>query len=661
MIVALFILACLVGLPVFFLPVRAKNGYFFGATAIFAALFLYVAASVLGGHGDLAVDGGPANLFGGSKLVVDKLSAFFIAVVSLGAVSAALYCWGYLKPYRKTKPGPHISLHLFSFLLLFVSIVMVVTARDAYGFLFSWELMSVTSFILILFDAGRPEVRRAALSYIVMMHIGFVFLLVGFAVVSAKTGISGFAGMEAYFGAVKGIPLFLVFLAGFGMKAGIFPLHTWLPEAHPAAPAHVSAFMSGVMIKTGVYGMLRVVSFMGPGLSTGGMVLFVVGIVTGLYGAFLAAVQNDMKRLLAYSSIENIGIIFTALGAATIGYTHGNGLMAACAVSGALLHTLNHSFFKSVLFFGAGNVYGRVHTTSLDALGGLSRRMPVTAAFFLCGVVAIAALPPLSGFVSEFLIYYGFFDTVSGGAGGMIASICGIVALSLIGGIVLLAFTKLFGVSFLGSPRSMAARSASEADRLSLAGFVIPVAGILCVGLMPSFFIGGLLTLSTEVYGLEYSPELYASFTGKLWEISAAAGIFIALTLGLLGVRYMILRRQKQQTSPVWGCGFSTGSYKMQYSGESFSEGLYGISTSLTKNSGGGEVVDKNEIFPNEHTFNVRHKDKVSTLLAQWWRESSRRVGKRAVRLNTGKVNHYIMYALVFLVLVFLLTITDVI
>ncbi|MCD8072388.1 MAG: NADH-quinone oxidoreductase subunit E [Alistipes sp.] len=658
---ALFIIASLAGLPLFFMPSRAKSGYFFTVTVIFAGLFLLAAGNVLMGQGDISILGGPTGLFGASEILIDKLSAFFMVVVSLGAISAALYSWGYLKQYREGKPSSQISLHLFSFILLFVSIVMVFTVRDIYGFLFSWELMSVSSFILILFDAQRPEVRRAALSYIVMMHVGFVFLLSGFSIMAAKTGSSTFDGLALYFQQGKGIGLFLVFLAGFGMKAGIFPLHSWLPEAHPAAPAHVSAFMSGVMIKTGVYGMLRVLSVMGDGLAAGGMILFVVGILTGLYGALLAAVQNDMKRLLAYSSIENIGIIFTALGAAAVGYTQGNAFMALCALSGALLHTLNHSFFKSVLFFGAGNVYRAAHTTSLDALGGLSRRMPITTAFFLCGVVAICALPPLSGFVSEFLVYYGFFDTVSGETGGLIASIAGIVALSLTGGIVILAFTKLFGVGFLGSARSSVAAGASEADRLSISAFIIPTAGIVCIGLMPSLFIGGMLTLVSEVFTLEYSPEIYSLFTGRLWEISLAAGIFIAVTLLLLYLRRWIVRRMREEKSPVWGCGFSTSSYKMQYSGESFSEGLYGISTSLTKNSGGGEVVDKDEIFPTRHSFDVGHKDKVATLLSRWWLETSRKVGKRAVRFNTGKVNHYVMYALVFLVLIFILTLADVI
>ncbi|MCC8036438.1 MAG: NADH-quinone oxidoreductase subunit E [Rikenellaceae bacterium] len=661
MTVALFIFGSILGLPLFFVPSRAKHPYFFAVTALLAGLVLSIAGKVLTGGGDISIERGPVGWPAGSPVLVDKLAAFFLVMISLGAVSAALYSWGYMKPYRKRRPAAHISLHLFSFILLFISIVSVVTARDGYGFLFSWELMSVSSFILILFDARRPEVRRAALSYIVMMHVGFVFLLAGFAVVASKTGCSTFEGMAVYFSQGKGIPMFLVFLAGFGMKAGIFPLHSWLPEAHPAAPAHVSAFMSGVMIKTGVYGMLRVLSAMGEGLAAGGMILLVVGIVTALYGALLAAVQNDMKRLLAYSSIENIGIIFTAMGAAAIGYTGGNALMTVCALSGALLHTLNHSFFKSVLFFGAGNVYRAAHTTSLEALGGLSRRMPLTTAFFLFGVVAICALPPLSGFVSEFLIYYGFFDTVCGHSGGLIASIAGIVALSLTGGIVLLAFTKLFGVGFLGSARSPAAAGASEVDRLSLAAFAIPIAGIVCIGLAPSLFIAGVMPLVSGIFGLEVSPQIYGSFTARLWEISLAAGIFISLTLLSLYMRQRILRRHKEEKSPVWGCGFSSSSHKMQYSGESFSEGLYGISTSLTKNSGGGEVVDKNEIFPTRHSFDVKHKDKVATLISRWWLQTSRKVAKRAVRFNTGKINHYVMYALVFLVLIFILTLMEVI
>ena len=212
-----------------------------------------------------------------------------------------------------------------------------------------------------------------------------------------------------YFRTQPALPLFVVFLAGFGMKAGMFPMHVWLPEAHPAAPSHVSALMSGVMIKTGVYGILRVTAQIAdlPTLRTAGLILLVAGIVTGLWGVILAAAQNDVKRLLAYSSIENIGIVLIGLGIAALGKSSGNQLAAICGLSGALLHTLNHSLFKSLLFFGAGNILSQTHTTSLDALGGLGRHMPVTGLLFLAGTTAICALPPLNGFVSELLIYLG--------------------------------------------------------------------------------------------------------------------------------------------------------------------------------------------------------------------------------------------------------------
>ena len=249
---------------------------------------------------------------------MDALSALFTLLVAAGSVASALYAKGYVDRYLDRKPAAHISLHYFAFTLLSLSMTAVVTASGGYTFLFWWELMTLSSFVLILFDAERKEVLKAALTYLVMMHLGFFALLIGFVVLQAAEGSADFGALAGYFAAHRPLPLLLVFLAGFGMKAGLFPMHVWLPEAHPAAPSHVSALMSGVMIKTGVYGVLRTAMYLPAGetLATAGVILLGAGIVTGLWGVLLAAMQNDIKRLLAYSSIENVGIIFIAIGVA---------------------------------------------------------------------------------------------------------------------------------------------------------------------------------------------------------------------------------------------------------------------------------------------------------------------------------------------------------
>ncbi|WP_295944119.1 proton-conducting transporter membrane subunit, partial [uncultured Alistipes sp.] len=423
-------------------------------------------------------------LFGSDSGSMDGLSALFVLLIAVGGVAATLYSRGYLEHYLRRKSPAHISLHYTALAVMFYAMLGVVTSDGGFSFLFFWELMTVASFILILFDAERREVRRAALSYLIMMHVGFALLLVGFVQLYAVCGSADFALLGEYFRTQPAMPLFLVFLLGFGMKTGMFPMHVWLPEAHPAAPSHVSALMSGVMIKTGIYGILRVVSHIADMqmLHTAGLILLAAGIVTGVWGVILAAAQNDVKRLLAYSSIENIGIVLIGIGIAALGKSSGNQMVAICGVTGALLHTFNHSLFKSLLFFGAGNILSKTHTTSLDALGGLARHMPMTALLFLAGTTAICALPPLNGFVSEFLIYLGMLDGIASGS-DTLASAAGLAALAFIGGVVVLAFTKLYGTVFLGAPRTHEVAEASEVDNFRIAAMALPLAGILFIGL----------------------------------------------------------------------------------------------------------------------------------------------------------------------------------
>ena len=555
---------------------------------------------------------GPNALFHGDTGSMDTLSALFVLIIGIGSVASAAYSRGYLAAELAHKSPAHVSLHYTALTVMYYAMLGVVCSDGGFSFLFFWELMTVASFLLILYDAQRREVSRAALAYLIMMHIGFVLLVVGFVRLDAACGSATFDALGDCFRTRKALPLFLVFLAGFGMKAGMFPMHVWLPEAHPAAPSHVSALMSGVMIKTGVYGILRTVAALGdqPVLHTAGVILLALGIVTGLWGVILAATQNDVKRLLAYSSIDNIGVILLATGVAALGKASGNQIVALCGMAGALLHTLNHSFFKSLLFFGAGNILSQTHTTSLDALGGLSKHMPLTSILFLTGTAAICALPPLNGFISELLIYLGLFDGIASGS-GILASAAGLAALALIGGLVVLAFTKLYGTVFLGAPRSHEVAEASEVDSLRIAAMALP--------------------------------------------------LVIVVAALLLWLRRRTLRGRRVAEGPTWGCGFTSPNVRMQYTGESFSEGLQSIATSLIQNSGEGSPVGKGEIFPDAHRFDIGHRDRIGRLFSAWWVELLRLINQRVMRLRTGKINHYVLFALAFLVLVFLLSICNVI
>ena len=642
---------------IFAAPLKAKV---WATLAVVAAGALWASATavgVLAGGHTVRLWATDVFLFGSDAGSMDPLSALFALIVSVGAVAAVLYSRGYLAHYLGRKSPTHISLHYTALATMFYAMLGVVTSEGGVSFLFFWELMTVASFLLILFDAERREVRRAALAYVIMMHVGFALLLIGFVRLDSVCGSADFALLGEYFRTQPALPLFVVFLAGFGMKAGMFPMHVWLPEAHPAAPSHVSALMSGVMIKTGVYGILRVTAQIAdlPTLRTAGLILLVASIVTGLWGVILAAAQNDVKRLLAYSSIENIGIVLIGLGIAALGKSSGNQLAAICGLSGALLHSL----FKSLLFFGAGNILSQTHTTSLDALGGLGRHMPVTGLLFLAGTTAICALLPLNGFVSELLIYLGMLDGIASGS-DVLASAAGLAALALIGGVVILAFTKLYGTVFLGAPRTHEVAEASEVDNFRIAAMALPLAGILFIGLFPQTAVSAV----TRAAGFFiHHPADAADYllSPTLAAVSRTAWLLI-LVVGLLAwLRSRALRTRKVTDGATWGCGFTSPNVRMQYSGESYSEGLQSIATSLTQNSGEGGAVGKGEIFPAAHNFDIRHKDRFDKLFAAWWVELLRVINKRAMRLRTGKINHYVLFALAFLVLIFLLSIFNLI
>ncbi len=646
-----------VAAAIFAMPLRGKA---WAALAFISLGALGTSVPAIGTLAGQLSDGwshSTATPFGLEFLGMDALSAFFIIVIAIGGIASTLYSRGYLAHALGSKSPAHLSLHYTALTVMFYAMLGVVLARGGYTFLFFWELMTIASFLLILFDAERRDVRRAALSYLIMMHVGFVFLVVGFVRLRVATGSASFDALSQGLADPHALPLLLVFLIGFGMKAGLFPMHIWLPEAHPAAPSHVSALMSGVMIKTGVYGILRLAEALAdsPLLHTAGFILLSAGIVTGLWSVILAASQNDVKRLLAYSSIENVGIIILGIGIALLGSASGNHLVALCGMTGSLLHLFNHSCFKSLLFFGAGNILTQTRTLSLDALGGLGRHMPLTAILFLIGTAAICALPPLSGFVSELLIYSGMFRGIASGSNPLTAA-AGIVALALIGGIAILAFTKLYGSVFLGTPRTHEVAEASEVDNCRIIAMALPLAGILFVGLFPASATG----LVTRIAGpLTATPTTAAGYllSPALAGIGRTAWLLVGIVGLLAWLRHRILRSRTVTAGPTWGCGFTAPNTRMQYTGESFAEGLQSIVPSFTQQHGESDAVAKCEIFPSAHRFDISRKDRIDRLFSAWWVELLRQINRRVMRLRTGKINHYLLFALLFLTIVLLLSV----
>ena len=654
------IAAMLVALVIFLVPKRYKVWVATGVVSLVALAAITVAV--------MAFMGQPVELvkfvtpfFGEESLAVDKLSALMLIIISVASVATVLYSKGYVAGYLERYSEAHISMHYTALVTLVVSMMLVVVSSGGFSFLFAWELMTIASFMLILFEADRQEVRRAALNYLVMMHIGFLFLVVGFVMLYNVAGSANFAAINAYYEHANLLPLFVILFIGFGMKAGLFPMHIWLPEAHPAAPSHVSAIMSGVMIKTGVYGIIRIMQveeLRADMLFTIGLIVLVSGAVTGLWGVILAAMQNDIKRLLAYSSIENVGVILIGLGIAAVGHAAGSPLVGMCGMCGALLHMVNHSLFKTMLFFSAGNIYSKMHTTAMNQMGGLAKHMPITAILMLFATVAICALPPLNGFVSELLIYIGMFNGVSNGY-EVLYSVTGIIVLSLIGGIVVLAFTKLYSVVFLGSPRSHHVAESTEVDSLRIVAMSIPAAFILIIGLAPQYVIRPIAHVAEEVTN-SVNTIAVEHFAPTLESLSYVSIAFILVVTLLFFIKRRAQRNRTIAEGPTWGCGFTAVNTRMQYTGESFSESLENIGKPLMKNTVDGRAVDKDEIFPLPHRYRIRHKDKVDSLLGRWWVQMMHRINEYVMRLRTGKVNNYITFALLFFVVVLILTLCGV-
>src|SRR5437762_1186061 len=422
---------------------------------------------------------------------IDPLSAFFLLIVSLLAFALSIYSLGYAKGFFGRKNVGVLGA-FFNALLLATTLVFV--ADNIWLFLIAWELMALTAYCLVSFEHEKPETRKAGVLYFIMSHIDAACIILGFLLLFQASGDYAFAslhGLGAKMTAGKRDVAFILFLVGFGIKAGIVPLHIWLPAAHPVAPSNVSALMSGVIIKTGIYGLARVLfDFLGPPPLWWGVTVLTVGTLSAVLGVLYALMEHDLKRLLAYHSIENIGIILMGLGAALMFLHTGHTLLATLALIAGLFHTINHAIFKALLFLGAGAVLHSTHTRNMEEMGGLIKRMPKTAFFFLIGAVAISALPPLNGFVSEWLtcqsLLQGFGTTTSlvrlmfplGGA-----------MLALTGALAAACFVKAFGITFLAQPRSEHAAKAHEATGTMLLGQGLLTAACVFLGLFPTVFL----------------------------------------------------------------------------------------------------------------------------------------------------------------------------
>lgn len=506
--------------------------------------------------------------FGPCELVIDPLSAFFLLPVFLVAAAGSLFAVGYwpAAEHRSTECGL-----TFFYGLLASSMAVLLTARNGVFFIMVWEVMALSAYFLLVTEHEREDVRRAGVVYLIATHAGTMALFVYFSLLAAATGsfMLPAAGSLSALSPYASIIALTAFI-GFGAKAGIMPLHIWLPSAHANAPSHVSALMSGVMLKMGLYGIFRTVTYFNDPPLLWGAVLTVAGISSALLGIAFAVAQRDLKRLLACSSIENIGIITTGLGVALLGASSHNQPLMYLGMAGALLHILNHSFFKPLLFLGSGAIIHASGTREMNLMGGLGKGMPRVALLFMIGSVAICGIPPLNGFVSEFLLYLGFFKQLA--AESMVYLVFLAPLLALVGGLAVVAFTKLVGSVFLGTPRTPAAAHPHEAGVTMLAPMAFFAILCLLVGLFPQLALR-LVTPAIEAFypHLTFSA-ISAEYAAILGRLSLAAVLLLAAALLVMLVWKWRLGRAPVTSASTWGCGYQRGTSRVQYGGTSFSE-----------------------------------------------------------------------------------------
>ena len=584
------------------------------------------------------------------RVGLDPLSAFFQVALFALAIPAALYGQTYMRPHLGRRGLPAF---LFFQNLLLASIALVFSARQAVLFLVAWEVMAVASFLLVVFEHDDAEVRGAGLVYLVASHLGTAFLFALFVLLGREAGSFDFEAFAALRGstAAPAALLFGLALVGFGTKAGLVPLHVWLPEAHPAAPSHISALLSGIMIKTGVYGIVRVLLWLAPAPAGFGLVLAGVGLAGALVAITLALGQRDLKRVLAYSSVENVGIIALGIGLAVFAAARGERATAALAWAGALLHVWNHAAMKGLAFMGAGAVAHAAHGRDIERMGGLLARLPRTASLLLLGLAALAALPPLNGFSSEWLVYLGLQrSAVTAPGGASILAWVAVATLALVGGVAAIAFTRVGGVALLGAPRSPQAAAAHE----PAAGLWGPLAGLaaLCVGLglLPDLALRFAAPAVAQVSGApgaagQLAPALHA--LALPIRLAFAALLLAAVALAVQAARAR--HRREVVASETWGCGYTRPDARVQYTGASFAQlFLSGLAPRALQPR--GRIVPPKGVLPARAAARFESRDPARTRLFD---PLFRGLGDRASRLRryqAQRLNLQLVYTVATLV-----------
>jgi len=633
-----------------FLSIKWRGIVAYLAVILNAILSSYIAINVLGGENYQFIFSGN-TVTGEIPVRIDALSAWFILIINFTILTGGLYGIYYMREYLTMRNS--ITLHVTAFILLHTALLSLCGLQNSIVFLLTWEIMALSAFMLVIFEHNKVSTIKAGVNFLIQSHVSIIFLLFGFVWVAAKTGSYDFLAISQFtheYGNSVSLVLFIFLFIGFAIKAGFVPFHTWLPYAHPAAPAHISGIMSGVLIKIGIYGILRIILLQNSNLEVIGYIIITFSAISGIYGVMLAILQHNLKRLLAYHSIENIGIIGLGIGIGCVGLGTQNSVVASLGFAGALLHTLNHSLFKSQLFFTAGIVYQATHTVQIEKLGGLIKKMPQTAFLFLIAALAISGLPPFNGFISEFLIYSGLYNWLPNAASGiLITVIFSILALVLIGGLALLCFTKAFGVVFLGNPRYHFKHQITEAPFGQILPLYFITALIVSIGLFPNAFLSVVSKPLNLFIALNqnYTSTNIGDNSEILRMISVSFASLFAFSALVFGIRRMVQHQQVISADETWGCGYTGETTKMQYTANSFARSYSKLFRFILLIFKKEKAVEN--VFPSHAEFESNPYDKVERVLIDKPIQSIRFFMSKFAFLQNGRLQYYIIYGVTFI------------
>lgn len=627
---------------------KISGGIFLTSLVTACALGLFSAVNVLLGRVSMDFRLNLRMPAGEFWLGMDFLSAFFLSAIMILFFCAGVYGCGYLKDDGKKNLSTHYALYH----LALISLMLVVTAKNAVLFLAAWEMMALSSYFLVTFYDERKSVRKAGYLYLIATHAGTFCLWIMFLLMARQSGSMNFDQMApASFPLPLAGVLFILGIIGFGVKAGFIPLHIWLPHAHPAAPSHISAVLSGVIIKTGIYGLMRIILIIKDFPEWCAAALLLIGVISGVGGVLYALGQHEIKKLLAYHSIENIGIITLGLGIGLWGQIGRNELAAWIGYAGALLHVFNHAVFKGLLFLSAGSVIRAARTGEIDLLGGLLKKLPWTGHLFLIGSLSICGLPLFNGFVSEWLVYRALFEGMLHlKIDALVFSGLAVVSLALIGGLAAACFAKAFGAVFLGNSRSIDVAPLKENSSLMCVPMAVLGGICLWIGLFPAVMVSFALRAAAAMTSFPISSSMERMIAAPLLTVVLALSMFIGIMAVLTLLKRIAVKFLLVERAQTWGCGYPAPTSRMQYTASSFADPLLQI----FRNVSGYRVKGgrPEEYFPGEGEVSSRVTDAAEDFVFRPAFALIQRVSAKLKVIQCGYTQMYLLYIFIFLLIV---------